>query len=526
MVDVNTDSYPKPQPPVNPFDTITKFGQAADVMGNVAAGKAVQGAVQPDGSIDQNALTQGLVSTPAGSMKALQTMTAFQQLRQAGHVADIAGLDNFQKRMTVVNHLFGQLAAQDNPSIQDVNSIAARVLDPALQADKFGLTFPVVMNALKNFRGPDGRPLPAAQIKQRALELQTMTADTSTQLEALHPGYEAVDDGTNISLVPKGNKINPMYPVVPKRIPVGTPQMDTDPSSPTYRQSVLTPPQRPVPPSYINPRTNAIEGPSANFGGYVTGAAQQGPTTNPQTGQPLTQGQSFDDLYRSRIAGAPAAGLKPGVAEAATSTAKTSADLGNALTTAANEVPATKGILDNLDRTLANFTPGPGADYRRFGKALANTVIPDSLKDKLGFDPKSISSQEEFNKLGYQLAQNQFQALGGTGTDSKLHSTMMTSPSELLSQEGNKNIISLLRGNNDALQVKAREWNKWKKTNGEDSYAEFSDQFNQNFNPRVFQFKYVPPADRQNWYKTMSPQDRDQFKADLDYADAKKWIKP
>jgi hypothetical protein len=286
-----------------------------------------------------------------------------------------------------------------------------------------------------------------------------------------------------------------------------------------------------VPPSYINPRTNAIEGPSTNFGGYVTGV-QQGPTTNPQTGAPqgqtsqVAQQPSFDDLYRSRISGAPAAGLKPGVAEAATSTAKTSADLGNQLVTAANQVPQTKGILDNLDRTLADFTPGPGADYRRIGKALANTIIPDSLKDKLGFDPKSIASQEEFNKLGYQLAQNQFQALGGTGTDAKLDSARSTSPNEFISAVGNKNIISLLKGNNDALQVKAREWNKWKAANGEDSYAAFSDDFNQHFNPRVFQFQYVPKGNRQSWYKSMAPADRREFEDAADYAISKKWIKP
>jgi len=520
-IGVDTSSYPKPQPPVNPLDTITKFGQAADVMGNVAAGQAVQGAIQDDGTIDRDALAQSLKGSVAGSMKAIPTLDAFERLRQAGHVADEAGLDNFQKRMTVVNHLFGQLAAKDNPTIQDVNSVAARVLDPALQAGKYGLTFPVVMNALKNFRGPDGRPLSSAQIKQRALEIQTMTASTGEQLSSMHPGYEAVDDGTNISLIPKGNQINPKYPVVTKRIPTGTPQTDTDPSSPTYRQQVLTPSQRPVPPSYINPGSNTVEGPSANFGGVVTGV-QVGPTTNAQTGAPA----SFDELYKSRIAGAPAAGLKPGVAAAATKTAETSAELGNRLVTAANEVPQTRAILDNLDRTLADFTPGPGADYRRIGKAFANTIIPESLKSSLGFDPKGIASQEEFNKLGYQLAQNQFQALGGTGTDAKLDSARSTSPSEFLSTVGNKNIISLLRGNNDALKVKAREWNKWKAAHGEDSYSDFSDQFNDHFNPRVFQFQYVPKADRQSWYKAMPSDDRRQFEADAEYALGKKWIKP
>ncbi len=236
--------------------------------------------------------------------------------------------------------------------------------------------------------------------------------------------------------------------------------------------------------------------------------------------------QSFDDAYGNRMDRAPAAGLSPGVAQAATTTAESSAQMGNQLVAAANEVPVTRGILDNLERELKSFTPGPGADWRRVGKAFANTVIPESLKAKIGFDPKSIADQEGFNKLAYNLAQTQFQALGGTGTDAKLNSTMATSPSELLSKEGNEGIIRLLKGNTDALNAKAKAWNKWKGVNGENSYPEFAEDFNANFNPRVFQFKYVPKGERQSWYKSMSKEERRAFEEAGDYAINRGWIKP
>ncbi len=516
MADVDTSSYPKAyQPPQNPLDMVTHVGQAMDTLGTMAQGRAVQGAVQSDGSIDQNALTQSLASSPAGAAKLIQTLTAFQQLKQAGHVADIAGLDNFQKRMAVVNHLFGQLAASDSPSIQDVNSIAARVLSLP-DVDKYGITYPVVMNALKNFRGPDGRPLPPDQIKKRALDMQTMTAETSEQLSVLSPKYSVQDDGNTIQFVPTGNQLNPRYPQITKRIPTGTPVIN-----PQTRKQELVPPQPPAPQDYeVDTRGQPIV--RRNPLQAVT-RAQMGQTEpTPENGLPGT----FAERFNPNMRGAPVAGLAPGVAAAATKTAENSAQLGNNLVTAANEVPQTKAILDNLDRTLADFTPGPGADYRRVGKALANTIIPESLKDSLGFDPKSIASQEEFNKLAYNLAQNQFQALGGTGTDSKLDSTMHTSPSELMSKLGIKGVVSLLKGNNDALQTKAKEWNKWKKVNGEDSYAEFSDDFNQHFNPRVFQFQYIPKAERQSWYRSMSPTDRREFEDAASYAVEKKWISP
>lgn len=502
MAEVDTSSYPRPQPPGNPLDQITRFGQAADSIGNLEAGKAVQGAIGPDGEIDRNALAQSLKGTVAGSMKAIPTLNAYEQLRQAGHVADEAGYDNFRKRMELVNGVFAPIASKDNPSIEDVNSAAAKLLDPKVNGPKYGLTFPVVMAALKNFRGPDGRPLTGTALKQRALEIQSMTLSSMQQIDAHRQQSQQMDDGTTLRSEPTGTNINPRFPAVVKRIPTGTPTIP-----PGGRAPVLTPPQEPAPAMEIDRR------------GVIS------PARNALSGVVTPPAPSFAERYGSNLGGAPRAGLEPGVAAAATSTAENSAKLGNDLVAAANQTPITEGILQNLDKTLGEFTSGPGADWKRVGKAFANTVIPDALKDKIGFDPKSIASQEEFNKQAYNLAQSQFQALGGTGTDAKLSSTMQTSPNELLSSEGNRGVIRMLRGNNDALKIKTREWNKYKKDHGEDSYSDFSDQFNDSFNPRVFQFKYIPKSERNGWYQAMSPEDKRAFEKSAKVAKDKGWIK-
>lgn len=498
MAEVDTSSYPRPQPQANPLDTITKFGQAADAIGNLEAGKAVQGAIGPDGEIDRNALAQALKGTVAGSMKAIPTLQAHEQLRNAGFISDQSGLDTFRKRMELVNGVFASIAAKDNPTIQDVNNAAAHLLSPAINGPKYGLTFPVIMDALKKFRGPDGKPLGPAQIKQMAQDMLVMTQHSRDQLEAVVPQTGERDTGTDIRTIDKGSRVAPRYPVDVKRIPVGTPTIQ-----PGSRAPVLTPPQVPAPTIY--------PGAGNALGGVVT----------PQ--ERIAQG--FNDAYGNRMDNAPRAALEPGVAAAATLTAENSAKLGNELVAAANQTPITEGILQNLDKTLGEFTSGPGADWKRVGKAFVNTVLPEGLKDKVGFDPKSIASQEEFNKQAYNLAQSQFQALGGTGTDAKLNSTMSTSPSELLSKEGNKGIIQILRGNNDALKAKAKAWNSWKTVHGEDSYGEFSEQFNDNFNPRVFQFKYIPKAQRNEWYQAMSPEDRRQFEKAAKYAKDQKWLR-
>ncbi len=526
MAEFDFSSYPRPQPQSNnPLDAITKVGQALQTMGDIERGKAVQGAITPEGDVDRNALAQALKQTVAGSMQAVPTLDAVEKLRQAGHVADQSGLDNFQKRMAVVNHLFGQLAAKDNPSIADVNSIAARVLDPAIEGHKYGLTWPVVMNALKNFRGPDGRPLSPQEIKKRALDMQLMTATTSEQLGALSPRYQVQDDGNTIRFVPVGPSINPRYPNIVKRIPTGTETIDDNPASPTYGQTVRVPAQPVAPEDQPSQLPVPLPRPAP------TGARSVVVPSRERMGQvePTAENAlpaTFDERFKPKLSGALPSNLPVGAAEATVDTAKSGAALGSQLTAAANEVPAVKGILDNMERSLKQFTSGPGADWKRFATGLGIANLPASWQKEGGLlDPRRVASQEEFNKLAYQLAQRQFQQLGGTGTDSKLSSAMSTSPNEVITQMGNEGIMQMLKGNNDAIAIQAREWNKYRNKFGANRYADFIDQFNQEFNPRVFQFKYVPKKERQGWYDAMSPEEQREFARSAKIAVERGWLK-
>src|ERR1700678_2244620 len=99
MADVNTDSYPKPQPPQNPLDQILKVGQTADVLGNMEVGKGIQAAIQPDGTIDRNVLAQVLKGSVAGSMQAPKALDALEKLRQAGYAADKEGIEALRSQL-------------------------------------------------------------------------------------------------------------------------------------------------------------------------------------------------------------------------------------------------------------------------------------------------------------------------------------------------------------------------------------------------------------------------------------------
>jgi hypothetical protein len=50
----------------------------------------------------------------------------------------------------------------------------------------------------------------------------------------------------------------------------------------------------------------------------------------------------------------------------------------------------------------------------------------------------------------------------------------------------------MLQGNEDAINAKANAWQAWQKAgNGPHTYSAFQSDFNQHFDPRVFQQQYM-----------------------------------
>ncbi len=206
-------------------------------------------------------------------------------------------------------------------------------------------------------------------------------------------------------------------------------------------------------------------------------------------------------------------GLPPGQAEAATGIAGASANQANNLTGLADSSPIRKAQLENLEGDISNFTAGPGADWTKVAKAWANrNILPSGMQ----FDPSSIASQEAFTKQAEQLAQQQFATIGGTGTDAKFGSAFKSNPNETLSAMGNKGIINLLKGNEDAIQAKNGAWQKWLAAgNPPQSYAQFAAAFNQNFDPRMFQSQYMNKNDFVQMTKSMSQAELRDFSVKL-----------
>lgn len=192
---------------------------------------------------------------------------------------------------------------------------------------------------------------------------------------------------------------------------------------------------------------------------------------------------------------------------------------GVALQHIADAVPQRKALLGELEGIVksgdVNFGPGSTTWKEALG----------SVQRLYGGDSETVAKYDTFNKLATQLAQQQFQSLGGTGTDTKLGSAISASPNTSLSNKSNAEIIALLKGNEDAIAIKNREWQDWKKNEGAGSYARFSSDFNTKFDPRVFQARYMAPADRKAMIRALSPEELKKYKTDYQIAGENGWIK-
>jgi hypothetical protein len=338
-----------------------------------------------------------------------------------------------------------------------------------------------------------------------ALAVAAGTPGTMNTGQAIQPGMVAGVGTPNAgAFTPSGAPVQ----VYPSRSALAgqTTQIDNNPNSPTYGQPIAVP---------LANRLNA-----QGAGGLAGPAGVAGTSAPPSPSSP----PRLPPAGGAGTSGGVAVGLPPGRETAANAAAAANTQQAIALQNAAASVPAQKGLLGNLEAQLQQVTTGPGADWRNFAKSFVNANNPFGENV---FNPATIASQEEFTKQAFQLAQQQFQTLGGTGTDAKLDSTMHTSPSTMLTNLGNHGIISLLKGNADAIAAMNRAWQtQWLPQHGNDTgtYGQFVTQFNQSFDPRIFQSAYMTPTQRAQLLQGMTPAEQTAFRMKYNNAVQSGWI--
>ena len=107
---------------------------------------------------------------------------------------------------------------------------------------------------------------------------------------------------------------------------------------------------------------------------------------------------------------------------------------------------------------------------------------------------------------------------------------MGSNPNLDISKLGNQQIIHMLQGNEDAIQAKSRSWQDWQKAgNGPNTYAQFQDDFNHHFDPRVFQQQYMAQPEIDALRKSLTgpnagPGAYQKFLDNVEYARSQHWI--
>jgi hypothetical protein len=499
------DHWVQPATPANPLQTM---GQAASIQNVLNQNKLFQQeynsklglsqiykeAVDPaTGQLDPNKVNRLLADPQASGNITLGLPQAIQNSQEAQQRQNAISA----QQITLAKQHFDTLESYVAPLAANPNVTSKDILGSMSQAISLGHVDPKTAAGLYSSLPRDQQGnIDESQVPGWLKQQQFRMLDLKQQFDAMNPAPSPVGTGAQTHFI--------RTPQVGQPSDAGVIANTLPPSTTTVGPGNT--------PQYLGPQSSALQ---------VPGQPQNTPAPQPQA-SPLAGAISGAPAAPAGAGnGAVQAGLAPGVADAAGVQAHTSAQQGASLQQRADIVPQTKAVLGNLEGALKQFGAGPGAGWKQVAKSFVNANSPFGNV----FDPKTIASQEEFNKQAVMLAQQQFQALGGTGTDAKLDSASHTSPNDMLTPLGNRGIIQMLKGNEDAIAVKNREWQAFMQSgHGPQDYGKFSTQFNKEYDPRIFQSVYMDGADRKKMISGMTKAELSQFKQQYNAAVAKGWI--
>ncbi len=483
MPTIDTSTYPTQKQQPSFLETL---GGAANLQGTLNQNKLFQQqfqtnkaisdiykqAINPDGTIDQAKLSTLMQNNPNASYGLPQAYQQSQEAQKRNIDIDVAKVQQAQAHLTATAGYLAPLIKPGSSSADVASALAHASTNGLINTDMAGK----IWSSLP--RGKNGQ-IDESQIPAWAQQQQIQVLDAQQRLNAMHPAptmQQLPGGGQAPFVMPQIGQVQQVGPTIQAAPPPTTTVVGPD-GTPRYVGA----------PQGNNPYEPGAQGASPQAGGMPGG------------------GQGMGAHQGGGIAGMPA-GMSPAAQAASTETGGFSAKQGTVLQGRADRVADNKAVLGNLEGELGDFTSGPGTEsIAKFAK-FVNANVPGA-----NFNPKGFASREQFNKLAGMLAQSQFQALGGTGTDAKLDATTLTSPNSELSKLGNKGIIAMLKGNEDAIAAKNQAWQSFKQQNGPQSYGQFSVQFNKSYDPRVFQSQYLTPDDRKKMLSGMTKQEQKGF---------------
>lgn len=477
----------------SPMNLLAQAGQTAALVNanrlfqaRVAAGQAQSQAIDPDtGDIDPRKANRLLSQDPTAAAVAGDTITQNQALQ-----TDQQALQ--QKRAGVINSMITPLLTVPDAQLHDA---AASTLDravtqgliPADQATAFAMKLP-------NDPG---------QLRSTLKQMQLSTMAPETRQTQIYGASGSMNDGQStqpgvIASPMNGGGFTPSgaaTPIYPSRAELLSQQDGVDNEG-----------RRTATPMAVR----AGQQGAGSLTGPAGAAMANPPGRLPASLVPPGYTGRYASQAPAATNGAVPVGLAPGDAEAQSNLKQASVKQGVDLQASSDQSPARLSILNNMSTDLAGFTPGPGQTRETYVQSLMQRYAPEVAKN-FGLDPQRVASAESFDKFASNLAMQQAGSLGA-GTDAKLMQAMHANPNSGMSKLTIEQMIPVLQGNEDAIQAKNQAWQQWQAKNGPGSYAAFSTQFNQSFDPRAFQLLRMKPADQAHMLSAMPAADRAAFR--------------
>lgn len=192
-------------------------------------------------------------------------------------------------------------------------------------------------------------------------------------------------------------------------------------------------------------------------------------------------------------------------------------DQSTRLQTLVNDVPLRKGNLDNMLADAQEFVSGPASEELKTTISGINEIFGTH------FNVDRVAAQERFDKLSNQIALQQSGDLGIT--DLTTQTAMGANPNSRLSNLGVEGVIAMLKGNEDAIATKGEQWHDYLDAgHTPDEFYRFSQDFNKNYDPRVFQTTYLDQASRKKMISALRPAEQKEFRRKFNYAVEHGWI--
>lgn len=256
--------------------------------------------------------------------------------------------------------------------------------------------------------------------------------------------------------------------------------------------------------------TNPVAGPvGAMQGNPVNNTLSPGQAASPISytgpqGQQITTTPGVIAANNYQLPGAPiVAGPTQQEAAANSATGTQSANMGAGITQAAATLAPQRALLQSIIAESSGANTGPiSGQMAKLGGVLTQ------------FGVKGLDQATAYQLTQKSTMQYVGQAMGSMGvpTDGKMMAMEMSTPNGSMTPEAVKAAGGMLMGGLDYKQAQAQAWAQYQAKNGPASYPQFQAQWNQNMpNAAVFQMQYLPKAQQQTYWKSLSEAQKQQF---------------